>query len=207
MREKAAPGPGTQVAAPPVRRDAERPVRPAGRRAGLIGGLVLAALVLALLAPFATADPPGGLTTSNAPWTDEGFNLGNARERVLTGRFATGDVDRSLTNGAYSAVAAGVFTVTRPRLAAGRAISMAAVAVAVLLLAVGLAEVLGALPALLAAAALAGTDLVLEYGRLALVEPTVVALLVAAFVLAVRAPWRPSPWAAAGMGIALAAAV
>jgi hypothetical protein len=180
-----------------------RPVR----GAGLLGGLVLAALVLALLAPFATADPPTGLTGSNAAWTDEGFNLANARERVLSGEFATGDIDRSLTNGAYSAIAAGVFAVTRPRLAAGRAISMAAVALAALLLAVGLAEVLGAVPALLAAAALAGADLVLEYGRLALVEPTVVVLLTAAFALAVRAPWRPSPWAGAGMGAALAVAV
>jgi hypothetical protein len=177
------------------------------RRAGLVGGLVLAAMVLTLLAPFATADPPAGLTGSNAPWTDEGFNLANARERVLSGQFATGDIDRSLTNGAYSAVAAVVFAATRPDLAAGRAISMVAVAGAVLLLAVGLAEVLGALPALLAAALLAGADLVLEYGRLALVEPLVVLLLTAAFVLAVRAPLRPSPWAGAGLGAALAAAV
>ena len=180
--------------------------RPA-RRAGLIGGLVLAAVVLALLAPFATADPPAGLTASNAPWTDEGFNLANARERVLTGAFATGDIDRSLTNGAYSAVAAVVFAVRGPNLAAGRAISMVAVAGAVLLLAVGLAEALGTLPALLAAAVLAGADLVLEYGRLALVEPLVVLLLTVAFVLAVRAPSRPSPWAGAGLGLALAAAV
>src|SRR6266536_4236858 len=163
------------------------------RRAGLVGGLVLAAVVLALLVPFAGADPPAGLTGSNATWTDEGFNLANARQRVLFGEFATGDVDRSLTNGVYSAVAAGVFAVTRPRLAAGRAISMVAVAVAVLLLAAGLAVPFGAAAALLAAAALGGADLVLEYGRLALVEPTVVALLTAAFVLAVRAPWRPSP--------------
>ena len=177
------------------------------RRAGLAGGLVLAAVVLALLAPFASADPPAGLTGSNAPWTDEGFNLANARERVLFGQFATGDIDRSLTNGAYSAVAAVVFAATRPDLAAGRAISMAAVAGAVLLLAVGLAEVLGAAPALLAAALLAGADLVLEYGRLALVEPLVMLLLTAAFVLAVRAPWRPSPWAGAGLGALLAAAV
>jgi 4-amino-4-deoxy-L-arabinose transferase-like glycosyltransferase len=180
--------------------------RPA-RRAGLIGGLVLAAVVLALLAPFATADPPAGLTASNAPWTDEGFNLANARERVLTGAFATGDIDRSLTNGAYSAVAAVVFAARGPNLAAGRAISMVAVAGAVLLLAVGLAEALGTLPALLAAAVLAGADLVLEYGRLALVEPLVVLLLTVAFVLAVRAPSRPSPWAGAGLGLALAAAV
>jgi hypothetical protein len=196
-----------KAAVRPAHREAERTGGRAARRAGLLGGLLLAALVLALLAPFATADPPAGLTGSNAPWSDEGFNLANARERVLAGRFATGDVDRSLTNGAYSAVAAGVFAVTRPHLAAGRAISMAAVAIAVLLLAVGLAEVLGTVPALLAAATLAGADLALEYGRLALVEPTVVVLLVAAFVLAVRAPWRPSPWAGAGVGLALAAAV
>src|SRR6266542_1787100 len=124
------------------------------RRAGLVGGLVLAAVVLALLVPFAGADPPAGLTGSNATWTDEGFNLANARQRVLFGEFATGDVDRSLTNGVYSAVAAGVFAVTRPRLAAGRAISMVAVAVAVLLLAAGLAAPLGAAAALLPAAAL-----------------------------------------------------
>jgi hypothetical protein len=176
-------------------------------RVGLVGGLVLAALVLALLVPFARSDPPAGLTASNAPWTDEGFNLANARQRVLFGQFATGDVDRSLTNGAYSAVAALVFALAEPHLAVGRAISMAAVALAVLLLAVGLAEPLGAAVALLAAAALGGCDLVLEYGRLALVEPVVVVLLSGAFVVAVRASWRPSPWAGAGLGLLLAAAV
>jgi hypothetical protein len=176
-------------------------------RLALAGGVVLAALVLALLAPFAGADPPAGLTASNAPWTDEGFNLANARQRVLSGEFATGDVDRSLTNGAYSAVAALVFAVTEPHLAVGRAISMVAVALAVLLLAVGLAEPLGPAAALLAAAALAGADLLLEYGRLALVEPVMVALLCGAFVLALRASWRPSPAAGAGMGLLLAAAV
>jgi hypothetical protein len=180
--------------------------RPA-RRAGLVGGLVLALLVLALLVPFARSDPPAHLTGSNAPWTDEGFNLANARQRVLFGEFATGDVDRSLTNGAYSAVAALVFAVAEPHLAVGRAISMVAAALAVLLLAAGLAEPLGAVAALLAAAALAGTDLLLEYGRLALVEPMVVALLSGAFVVAARAWGRPSPWAGACLGLLLAAAV
>ncbi len=180
--------------------------RPA-RRASLIAGLVLALLVLALLVPFARSNPPERLTASNAPWTDEGFNLANARQRVLLGKFAVGDVDRSLTNGVYSAIGALVFAVAEPRLAVGRAISMAAVALAVLLLAVGLAEPLGTGTALLAAAALAGSDLMLEYGRLALVEPTVVALLTGAFVLAALAPWRPSPAAGVGLGLLLAAAV
>jgi hypothetical protein len=171
-----------------------------------LGGVVLALAVLVLLVPFAGADPPGGLTASNAPWTDEGFNLANARERVLAGRFATGDVDRSLTNGAYSAVAAGVFAVTGPSLAAGRALSMLAAAAAVLLLALGLAEPLGRPAALLAAAALAGSDLLLEHGRLALVETTVVALLAGAFALATRAAWRPSLPAGVGLGLLVAAA-
>jgi 4-amino-4-deoxy-L-arabinose transferase-like glycosyltransferase len=175
--------------------------------AQVLAGLLLASTVLWLLAPFAGVDPPGGLTASNAPWTDEGFNLANARERVLSGQFATGDIDRSLTNGAYSALAAAMFAVTGPSLAAGRALSMVAVAAAVLLLALGLARPLGRPAALLAAAALGGANLMLEHGRLALVEATVVALLAGAFVLAARAAWRPSPAAGAGFGLLVAAAV
>jgi 4-amino-4-deoxy-L-arabinose transferase-like glycosyltransferase len=175
--------------------------------AQVLAGLLLAIIVLWLLAPFAGVDPPGGLTASNAPWTDEGFNLANARERVLSGQFATGDIDRSLTNGAYSGLAAAMFAVTGPSLAAGRALSMVAVAAALLLLALGLARPLGRPAALLAAAALGGANLMLEHGRLALVEATVVALLVAAFVLATRAAWRPSPAAGAGLGLLVAAAV
>jgi 4-amino-4-deoxy-L-arabinose transferase-like glycosyltransferase len=173
----------------------------------VLAALVLAGAVLALLVPFAGNDPPDGLTGSNAPWTDEGFNLASARERVLAGRFATGEVDRSLTNGVYSALAAGVFAVTGPSMAAGRALSMAAVVVAVLLLALGLVRPLGRRAALLAAVALAGANLVLEHGRLALVEATVVALLAGVFVLASRAAWRPSPAAGVGLGLLLAAAV
>ena len=174
---------------------------------GRMGALVLAAAVLWLLVPFAGTDPPAGLTASNATWTDEGFNLANARERVLVGRFATGDIDRSLTNGTYSALAAGLFAVTGPSLAAGRVLSMVALAGAVLLLALGLARPLGRLPALLAGAALGGADLMLEHGRLALVEATVVVLLAGAFALAARAAWRPTPLAGVGLGLLLAAAV
>jgi len=174
---------------------------------GRMGALVLAAAVLWLLVPFAGTDPPAGLTASNATWTDEGFNLANARERVLVGRFATGDIDRSLTNGTYSALAAGLFAVTGPSLAAGRVLSMVALAGAVLLLALGLARPLGRLPALLAGAALGGADLMLEHGRLALVEATAVVLLAGAFALAARAAWRPTPLAGVGLGLLLAAAV
>jgi hypothetical protein len=177
------------------------------RRGGLVGGLLLGAIVVAMLVPFLGADPSPRLTTSNARDTDEGFNLANARQRVLFGEFATGDVDRSLTNGAYSAIAAGVFAVTEPTMAIGRGISVAAIAVAVALLAVGLAETLGLAAALLAAAALAGANLALEYGRLGMVEPTVVAFLTAGFVLAVRAVRARSAAAGAGCGLLLAAAV
>jgi hypothetical protein len=177
------------------------------RRGGLVGGLLLGAIVVALLVPFLGADPSPRLTTSNARDTDEGFNLANARQWALFGSFATGDVDRSLTNGAYSAIAAGVFGVTEPTLAIGRGISAAAIALAVVLLAVGLAEPLGLAAAWLAAAALAGANLALEYGRLGMVEPTVVAFLTAAFVLAVATVRRRSALAGAGCGLLLAAAV
>jgi hypothetical protein len=188
--------------------DLEAHVAPGrGRWGSLLAGLLLALAVLALLAPFAQADPPAGLTGSNAPFTDEGFNLANARNRTLFGRFGLDDVDRSLTNGAYSAVAAAVFRVTGVRLAAGRAISMASLAAAVLLLAVGLAEPFGRRAALLAAAALGGTDLALEHGRLALVEPLVVVLLTAAFVIVCSVRRRPSWVGSAVAGLLVAAAV
>ena len=188
------------MAAPPTRLSQ-------ASRAGLVGGLVLAAVVVALLVPFLGADPPPQLTYSNAWATDEGFNLNNARQQVLFGSFATGDVDRSLTNGVYSAIAALVFRLTEPTLAIGRSLSVAAIAVAVLLLAVGLAEPLGRAAALLSAAALAGANLALEYGRLGMVEPTVVAFLTGGFVAAVRALRRGSPLAGAGCGLLLAGAV
>jgi 4-amino-4-deoxy-L-arabinose transferase-like glycosyltransferase len=188
------------VAAPPIR-------LPEASRAGLAGGLVLAVVVVALLVPFLGADPPHELTYSNARATDEGFNLNNARQRALFGSFATGDVDRSLTNGVYSAIAALVFRLTEPTLAAGRSVSVAAIALAVLALAVGLAEPLGRTTALLSAAALAGANLALEYGRLGMVEPTAVAFLTGGFVAAVRALRRGSALAGAGCGLLLAAAV
>ncbi|HEY2956695.1 MAG TPA: hypothetical protein VGM21_00585 [Actinomycetota bacterium] len=180
---------------------------PGGGRGSLLAGLLLALAVLALLVPFVPADPPTGLTGSNAPFTDEGFNLANARNRALFGRFGLDDVDRSLTNGAYSAVAAAVFRLAGARLAAGRAISMVSLAAAVLLLAVGLAEPLGRRAALLAAAALGSTDLALEHGRLALVEPLVVLLLTAAFVAVCAVGRRPSRVLAAVAGLLVAAAV
>jgi hypothetical protein len=181
-----------------------------GRRAipvPLIGGLLLAAMAVALLAPFASVDPPGGLSNSNAPWTDEGFNLANARNLALFGRFGMDDIDRSLSNGAYSGLAALVFSVTGPSIPAGRWISIAATAAAVLLFAVGLARPLGTRAALLAAATLGGCQLLLQYGRLAFVEPLTVALLAGALVLVARAPERPSPPAGASAGLLVAAAI
>jgi 4-amino-4-deoxy-L-arabinose transferase-like glycosyltransferase len=199
------------MGAPPTRLrpdlDAPPAHPPGARRAGLVGGLLLAAVVVALLVPFLGADPPRELTASNARLTDEGFNLNNARQWALFGSFATGDVDRSLTNGVYSAIAGVVFRLTEPTLAVGRSISVAAIALSVLLLAVGLAEPLGRTAAWLSAAALAGANLALEYGRLGMVEPTVVALLTGGFVLALRALRRGSALAGAGAGLLLAGAV
>jgi hypothetical protein len=177
------------------------------RWAPVAAGLLLGLLALSLLVPFTRVDPPRDLTFSEAPFTDEGFNLGNARNRVLFGRFSDDDVDRSLTNGVYSGVAAVVFALTEPHLAAGRAVSMVSVAVAAFLLVAGLAGPLGPLAAWLAGASLLGAGLLLAYGRLGLVEPLLVALLTGAFVLAARTPTRPSVAAGVGLGLLLAAAV
>ena len=193
--------------APAAPEPADPPER-AGGRAHLAAAVVLAAVVVALLGAFAAADPPAGLTGSNAPWTDEGFNLANARNRVLFGAFATDDVDRSLTNGAYSALAAAEFAATGPSLVAGRWLSVLATGAAVLALALGLARPAGRRAALLAAAALGGCQLLLQYGRLGFTEPLAVAFLCGAWVLVAGARLSRRPrLLAAGAGVLLALAV
>jgi hypothetical protein len=71
VRDGGDAAPPTRPATPAgaVRDDgAGRPDR--GRRGHLLAGTLLAVAVLALLVPFARADPPAGLTSSNAPFTD-----------------------------------------------------------------------------------------------------------------------------------------
>ena len=65
---------------------------PAGwRRLGLADLLPVTAAVAVflLLAAFVSADPVVGVTASRGPFTDEAWNVVNARNLVLLGRWST----------------------------------------------------------------------------------------------------------------------
>jgi 4-amino-4-deoxy-L-arabinose transferase-like glycosyltransferase len=183
------------------------------RAARLVAGRFVEALlvgapliVLALLAAFVLRDPAAHVTASRAPYTDEAWDLINARNFVLLGRFSTDDWNLHLVNLPYSAIQAVVFTVAGVGMAQGRALSIAAVALTMAALGEGLRRPLGGPAALLGALAYGTSTLVLYYGRLAFLEPLVALGLTVGGLLALRAEAaRSGRWGlVAGLALALA---
>lgn len=171
--------------------------------------LLLAAaplLAFGLLAAFVLADPASGITSSNGPRTDEAWDMINARNLVLLGRWSTDDWNLHLVNVPYSAIVAAVFSLAGVGMAQARLVSIAATALTVAALGVGLRRSLGSKPALLAAVAFAGSTLVLFYGRLAFLEPSVAWWLTVGGLLTLRARSdRSGRWGLlAGVALALA---
>jgi 4-amino-4-deoxy-L-arabinose transferase-like glycosyltransferase len=174
-----------------------------------LDGLLVAAplVVLALLGAFVLRDPAAHVTASSAPYTDEAWDLINARNFVLLGRFSTDDWNLHLVNLPYSAVQALVFTVAGVGMAQGRAVSIAAVALTMAALGWGLRRPLGGQAAVLAALAYGTSALVLYYGRLAFLEPMVALGLTIGGLLALRAEAAASGRWGLVAGLALALAV
>lgn len=170
--------------------------------------LLLAAplIVFALLAAFVLADPAAHITASNGPNTDEAWDVINARNFVLLGRWSTDDWNLHLVNVPYSAVQAIVFSVAGVGMAQARFLSIAAVALTMTALGFGLRKPLGTGPALLASLAYGTSTLVLFYGRLAFLEPSVALGLTVGGLLSLRAGGsRSAQWGAvAGLALALA---
>ena len=187
-------------------------MNPGGPRAGrerVVDALLLVAplLVLILLAVFVRVDPPSGVTTSNGPFTDEAWDVINARNFVLLGRFSTDDWNLHLVNVPYSAIQAAVFSVAGVGMAQARAVSIVAVALTVAVLGWGLRRAIGRGPALLAALAYGASALTLFYGRLAFLEPTVTLGLTTGAALALRADRVGSGRWGVLAGLALAFAI
>ena len=169
----------------------------------LVGGPLI---VFALLAAFVLRDPAAHLTASNAPATDEAWDLINARNFVLFGQFSTDDWNLHLVNLPYSAIQAVVFTVAGIGMAQGQILSIAAVALTMAALGWGLRRPLGGQAAFLAALAYGTSALILYYGRLAFLEPLVALGLTVGGLLALRAETaRSGHWGlVAGLALALA---
>jgi 4-amino-4-deoxy-L-arabinose transferase-like glycosyltransferase len=184
-----------------------RHASPSSRRL-LDGLLVLAPLfVFGLLAAFALVDPAKGVTWSNAPATDEAWNIINARNFVLLGRFSTDDWNLHLVNVPFSFIEAAVFSVAGVGMAQARLVSIAAVGLTMAALGWGLRRPLGSGAALFASLAYGTSGLVLYYGRLAFLEPTVALGLTLGGLLAMRAHDRRSGRWGIVAGVALALAV
>jgi hypothetical protein len=65
-------------------------------------GIGLAFAVSGLLLAFIGADPTRGITGSKSPFTDEAWNVLNARNLALLGTWSTDEFNLDLVNGPFS---------------------------------------------------------------------------------------------------------
>ncbi|MGI8872009.1 MAG: ArnT family glycosyltransferase [Candidatus Limnocylindria bacterium] len=165
-----------------------------------------AAAVLVLLAIRLSADPAPGVTGSQAPFTDEGWNLISARNLAAFGHPIIGDWSLFYVNLPFSLAEAFAFRLFGLGMVPGRLVPMLATAGTVAAVGWFVAQRHGRWPGAISAAALGGCELVLYYGGLAFLEPVVTLFLVAGFI-ALHRPGRSSPWSAALAGVLLALAI
>ncbi len=168
--------------------------------------LAPAIIVGLLLLLMLRADPPA-ITSSNGIRTDEAWDVINARNFVLLGRWSTDDWNLHLVNAPYSLVIATVFSVLGVGIEGARAVSVLATVITIAAIGVELRPVIGRAGAFLAAVAFATTILVLGYGRLAFLEPTVTMWLTIGGLLVLRARTRRSGWWGIAAGAAFALAI
>lgn len=138
----------------------------------------LAALLLRLL--FLHADPATTLTWSGAPFTDEGLYSHAARNRVLFGVWRTNEWDNRLVSPLWNALAFVVFRLFGVGFVQLRLLSVLFAVAALPLLWDALRRDIGARWATACAALWAFDACWFQYSRLGLIEPSMVAWLVAA---------------------------
>lgn len=162
--------------------------------------LALAALVLlaaTLRGLFPTADPPWR-TTVGVVWHDEGAWTHNARNRALWGTWVTDAWNPMYIAPVFTALEYGAFEAFGVGLWQARSVSMAAGVLSVWLLGLAVARSGGRTAGLVAAGLLATNYVWVMYSRAALMEATMVSLMVASFYAAVRAQDKPAWGLAAG---------
>ena len=145
--------------------------------------MAMAVAASALLLAFIGADPTSGVTGSLSPFTDEAWNVMNARNLALLGTWSTDELNLHLVNGPFSLIEAAVFSVLGVGIVQARLVSIVSVGLTTLILAIGLRGPLGRGPALLAAASFGTCALVLYYGRLAYPETLAMLEMTAGMVL------------------------
>lgn len=183
---------------------------PAGRWHSAVAWIAIASppvVVAILLLILLGADPPSGVTASNGIRTDEAWDVVNARNLVLLGRWSTDDWNLHLVNVPYSVVMAAIFSVLGVGLEQARLVSVAATVITIAAIGLELRSAIGSTGAFLAAVAFGTTTLVLAYGRLAFLEPSVTLWLTIGALLVVRARSRRAAWWGVAAGAAFALAI
>lgn len=170
-------------------------------------GLVALGVLLLLQIPWLYANPPARLSTSNSAYTDEGLYNSSARDLVLFGSFGHEGLFRELTNSTYTMVDATVFAVFGPSIVAARAVSVVSLCLMVVVVLWGLWDLIGSAGAVVVAAGIGGSQLMLLYGHIGIVEPVETMLLVSGFVLVARATASRNWLLGVVGGLVLAAAV
>lgn len=166
----------------------------------LFAVIVLAALLRGV---FPTADPPSQPTVGIV-WHDEGAWVHNARNRALFGAWRLDEWNPMYVTPVLTGLEYASFRVVGTGLWQARLVSQAAGVASVLLLGLGVAR-LGGRRAGVVAALLAATNYVyVMYDRAALMEATMVALLVAAWYAYLRAEASPRWGLLAGAAALLA---
>lgn len=135
-----------------------------------------------LLAVRIAADPPPGLTISRSPFTDEGWDVLNARNLVVLGRWAPDDWALHPVNLPFSLASVLSFEVFGPGLVQARLVSVLATTLTAGLLAWWMRDRWGPLGALVAGLGFGCATLVLGHGGTALLEPLVTLFVVGAFM-------------------------
>jgi len=175
----------------------------AWRFAVILAAIVLLATTVRMVFPL--ADPPW-FSSPGVVWHDEGAWVHNARNRALTGNW---QVDGDQWNPMYiTPVLTGLEFLSFRAFGVGlwqaRLVSQAMGVLAVLLLGLGVARIGGRLAGLVAAGLLATNFVAIAYDRAALMEATMVSLIVASWYCYGRAAESPRWGVAAGFAAILA---
>jgi len=130
--------------------------------------------LFAVLAVFAAADPVTAVTNSSAPFTDEAWNLVNARNFVQLGTWSTDEWNLHLVNLPFSLLEASTFELLGVGIVQARLAMTVCVSLTACALVWGLRDLVGRTWATFTGLAFGFSGLILFYGRLAFLEDLVV---------------------------------
>ncbi len=147
------------------------------------------------------------MTGSNSPFTDEAWNVLNARNFVVLGRWSTDGWDRQLVSIPFMVAQVLAFQLGGVGIVQARLVSVVATALTVLAIGWGLRRALGTGPAILGALALGSCALFIYYGRLALLEPSVALWLTLGGLLVLAADGRRAALTGIAAGLCFGAAI